>query len=274
MNEIKEFIEQYISDDSNNEEYQIDSLTDFVYLDKHKVDKDIDMIREFLVNHILYSEGISSIYWLLYNNQDEKWNELKSLKDLRVLNEVYALSIATGIIKNSISLRFINYVNTKNRQMFYTPKSFDFRDQNVRDVFFEEFREQLLPRYCIDVDVTLKKQYIHPALMDDRIRNIISYWWTNGVDDATVEEEDTFNCLVEYNPNDILNLMVYLEMNDFDSKAFLKEIRNSRGRQLIEHANEYIRNLSPKDKKKFNLLKAKMMNNLAASIKETQKVKK
>ena len=274
MDEIKEFVEQYVSYDSNNEEYVIDAFTGFIYFDKKLVDKDIDKIRDFLFSHVYFREGICSIYWLLFDPENKQWNELKNLRDLRALNEVYSLAIATGVIKNNFQLRFLNYANTRNRHVFYNPEEFNLSDQEVALRYFDELRDQVLPRYNIDVDVSIKKQYIHPALADDSIRNVIRYWWDAEVEDATVEEEDTFNCLVELNPNDVLNVMTYLAINNFGSKGLLEEIRNGRGRDLIDHTNEYIKSLSAKDFNNFNRIKARMINELLSTIKEPQKTRK
>lgn len=257
MENIKEFINKYVSFDCNNEEYRIDAFTDFIYLDKNLVDNDINEIRHFIVNNVALYDGRPSSYCLLLDSNGKPWNNLETLEDLRDFNIIYALAVVSNLITEDLYYKFYYYQSLGEDIIFFNNEEYSLEDFDMRREYMLAMRNDFVPKFNIYVD-SCRKEFYTEKEVSTLDRGVLNLWF-NDVGEISEEVQYKFDRLINTNARNLLLYVVYCVKNNISPRELLNKINNNEEYNIMRDINQYIKTLKINELNEFKKISKKII---------------
>ena len=104
--EVRNFLSKYISEFIFDEDVKsVEGLTRKISVDMELVIDDLESIYKFYIEKLGINSTLITLEDLCKTKSGEIWNDLSNLKDLKTLEELLALGIATGVILDDRNMR-------------------------------------------------------------------------------------------------------------------------------------------------------------------------
>ena len=277
--EIEDFISNYLSYSFDDSDYAVEGITRYVGLNKEKIIQDKETIIEFFVNNLCLGErDYSSMLYgtVLKDDKDNVWNNLESMDDLELLDEVIALGIAADVFIDRLYDRFYTMRLLGQSAIFLLPEMFRFNSISEEEAYLTSFKNTVAAKGYILKNVELLDKYLGIDETKELYKELLDYWWVI-TKDASVPDEtiEIFRRIVNSLFDDIVNVVVSLNISNQGAKELYDLMLIPYGvYNLISEVHYKIESFSPEEKERFENIKKNFFDKLKRRYDADQKKKK
>ena len=213
---------------------------------------------------------------VLRDDKDNVWNNLESMDDLELLDEVIALGIAADVFIDRLYDRFYTMRLLGQSAIFLLPEMFRFNSISEEEAYLTSFKNTVAAKGYILKNVELLDKYLGIDETKELYKELLDYWWVI-TKDASVPDEtiEIFRRIVNSLFDDIVNVIVSLNISNQGAKELYDLMLIPYGvYNLISEVHYKIESFSPEEKERFENIKKNFFDKLKRRYDADQKKKK
>lgn len=254
---IRKFVYKYIN---LNSKCVHESITQYIGVDKDKIQQDRDEIINFFRNNFLISGLMISYDLLRYDNNNNEWIKLDNKRDLDLFEQLIAIGYEAGIFHDSYVLKFFEMKKLTRQEMKYSiPEEFEYIDEE----YYEGLNKGIIKKNNLYID----NSYYENNERTCNTKELLKYWFTSNNLPNAIEICDGFQYMLENNADVLLDVATYLHLKGCGPVILLFELNKDINLDLITQIEYTLKMLDKESKDRFNKEKEIFLNVLESEYK-------
>lgn len=237
-NFVKQYICNFIKDDSVK---SVETITRYISYDMDLVSGDIEIINKFLMDNFGIDTINISLDRLCIRRDNSVWNELESLEDLAILEELLGLGLVSGLIKDDFRMRFEVLGKIGNDVLFLMPEQMDIQEGEEEKAYMFHMKEYILPYFSFNIDETKIEKKDKATFTKEEMKELMRFWFYNINElDPTPKHLELFNKVIEDDVERVVNAAVLLRLMKKGPEEFYFSMMVDPSMLFIEKLNQQL----------------------------------
>lgn len=238
-NFVKQYICNFIKDESVK---SVETITRYISYDMDLVSGDIELINKFLMDNFGIDTINISLDRLCVTRDNKVWNELESLEDLAILEELLGLGMVSGLIKDDFRMRFEVLGKIRNDILYLMPEQMDIQEGEEEKAYMFHMKKYILPYFYFNIDETKIEKKDKVTFTKEEMKELMRFWFYNINELNPLEKHlELFNKVIEDDVERVVNAAVLLKLMKKGPEEFYFSMMIDPSMNFIERLNQQLR---------------------------------
>ena len=238
---LRKYVCNYIKDDHIK---SVETITRPVSYDMELVFTDKEDINRYFVTNFGLDSRKLTLDKLMKTSEGEVWNNLETVKDLKLLEELLGLGLVSGLFKEDFMMRIEVFNRLGKDNVYMCPELMTYCPENESS-YMEYFKEHVLPVLYFDLCRENIKIEGKCAFNQDDKKELLLFWFTM-INETNVDEttKSIFEMALEKNVEAVLNTAVILRILRQGPEDLYNKIQVQPSLRFIDQLDEEAKKLS------------------------------
>jgi hypothetical protein len=220
--QIERFVNKYTL---NSGDCFREAITDYIYLDKEKIQQDLNEILEFYMKNFDINSSCISYLMLTSTSEGFQYLPINCHKDLLLLEKLIAIGYQANIFIDDYSTRYIQYVQLGSMNKYLIPSEFDYLDE---EYYYQ--LEKVLNKLLLIVNTALLERGHYRNMPD---AELLKRWFLDGLNESSKAVASSYDFME--NPDIFAKMASMIEYSPYTQQELFEEMEGIEDRSFYNN---------------------------------------